>query len=375
MNYVATPFVLQWLFNILILVSLSYVIVKSDEFCESISSFRRTERLILSWMGAVATLACIYFRFEGIRQRNSTLQFWEDNVRLLAAFANASIPGLNENMSTVRTSARNSFLTLACIIFGYIAIMVSIPLAKSPSEKLGEFGLSSHPVMFLATVVFSSALLLHPCQEIWLLFFFKIYTSLFSLIVSKLGDIEQWLSGIALTFPPQALSSTLDLDIRECYELYRKVEDQSKKFSLQFGKELIGQCAFGILNIISYTFVFLRWASSWPLDPVKFLASLLLLTPVIISCKNLYELATEGSQLTSAALEIADRLYNVYHASGRLLSFQQRQDLQTMALKIRTSPPAVNAGEYVVFSRQLVITVSYDFGLRHGISPSSGNIF
>jgi len=353
-KYTATPFVLQWVFNLFVFINWGFIFFYSEEFGDSFRSFGYTEKLVLNWMGLLATLLCVYFRIRGLWVRKSTLKFWKGNVNLLMAFESTCNPALDKKLSIVHISVRKLFVSMAFVITGFIAILASIPLFQG---RLGGVGLSTKLGVFIASLVMNIVFLLHATQGIWLLFFFKFYTSLFSLIESKLGYLHKRFSN-ASSVSQQVCTVKLESDIKECYELYTKVENQTKEFSNHYRFQLVSECALGICFIVGNLFIHIRLGLSLVNEPGSIVSSIILLTPVAIYWKRLYDLGTEGSQLTSAALGIATQLYDLYNSGGRYLNFQVRQDLHVFAMKIRTQPANVDAAQYFVFNRKLLIAVS-----------------
>jgi len=185
----------------------------------------------------------------------------------------------------------------------------------------------------------------------------SLYTSLFRHIESKLIYIEERLTGAPCTGSLQVLTSTLESEIEKFYELFTKVEVQTKAFCSHFMMQLLSVCALGILYIVAHIFIILRMASSWQLEPVRLLRSLVFVLTAVLYGKNLYDLSTGGGQLTSAALDVANQLNNLDNAGSKRLSLQLRLDMQTVAMKIRTSPPLLDPGHYFSFNRKLLTTV------------------
>jgi len=356
-KYSATTFILQCLFNLLVFISFTFMFVHPDEFYSTFNSFAYTEKLIMDCLGGVATLVCVYFRFNGIWVRKSTLKFWDNTIKLLTIFENASIPGLDEKLSYVRSSVRKSFVTMALIISVSIVIMVSLTFTQKRSEYWEYWG-SNNPWSLVALAVMTISLLLREFHGIWLIFFIKIYIILFSLIESKLRNLEKSSNDLPTVFS-KVLPPTLEWDIiKECYRLYSKVEDQTREFSFHFRKQLILETLLAIFYIVVTIFVFMR-SGHCSLDrPTDLMFTVLLLIPVAVNCKRLYELGSAGSQLTATTLRISDQLLNLYYANAGNHNFRPRQDLQMFAMRIHTSPPKLDAWQYFTFNRNLLTAVS-----------------
>jgi len=356
-KYSAIPFILQWLFNMLVLSSGSFIYVHPDEFYNSLSRLAHVEKLIMYCLSALATTVGLYFRVHGMWTRKSTLKFWDDTVKLLAAFENKSFPGLDEKLSDVGNSVRNLFVCIAFFISGYIGIKVSLAFIQSRSEYWEYYRLSKNPWAFAASTVITIFLLLREFHGIWLLFFFKIYTSLFSLLETKLRNIEISSDDVSTVI----LSPKLEWEMDECYKLYTKVEYQTREFSLSFQKQLISESVLAVFCIVFYTFAFIRSGHSSLEGPSNLMFTILLLMPVAINGKRLYEFGTEGSRLTAIAFRISDQLLNLYYATEGNHNSRLRQDLETFALRIRTSPPKLDAGQYFAFHGNWLTAVSSHF--------------
>jgi len=168
---------------------------------------------------------------------------------------------------------------------------------------------------------------------------------------------------LATTLPSKISTPSVELEVKVCYKVYSKVEDQVNEFSRHFQKHLITECCIGIAYMVSGTFLFIRWN----LDSItKLTAATLLMTFVAVYGKNLYDLGREGSQLTSAAMGISKQLCNLFGDGGDGLwglNFHLGQKLQMFAMKIGNSPPVINVGEYFTLNRKIITTVNNQNGL------------
>ena len=125
-------------------------------------------------------------------------------------------------------------------------------------------------------------------------------------------------------------------------------------YSIHFRRQLITECLLGILNLVSYIFIFMRWGTDANL---KLGSSWLLLAHLAIFAKHLHDLGTDRSQVTELTSGILYEIHNLYIRGGSWFNFHVRQELQMFGMKISTRPPTVDAANYFLFNRSMVTTV------------------
>lgn len=353
----------------LIVVNWSYLISQFEPNTES-REFSPTETLILGMMSTSNMIVGIYFRIYSIRRRKFTLNFWHTIVNLMAEFftkfPKSVTAGMEKKLSGIQNELRNAFLFL--IFSTFFSSFPHILLVFIFDGYFENFGLSASSAgVVIAQLFFYIILFSHGGQAIWLSFFLKIYASLLLAILEKLklatlliqsdgfGHFEtSGVIGVEL-LRKKTIYTSLEMEVNECYRMYIKVEKQLRSFSSHFEKELVVECSLGILNLVVYIFLCLEWFRDG--SSVKVWSTLLLLPPIALFGTGLYNLGTEGYNISCAVSKINKELHHLYHR-GSNITFKASQDIQMFSMKASPNSATVDASQYFVYNRHTLTTVS-----------------
>jgi len=377
MKYSSWSFIAQCLAHALIVSNWTYLLFHQDDLYLLTGHFTETEKISLQGVGLIGQIVCIYFRIYGITNRNATLKFWEKNVGLVEEFQHYF--EIEAKLHQIQISLKKAFIIFILAIFTYAGMMLGITfLTQQSMGELKKFGSSSNVVVSLGAIFSSVLIYSHGGQSIWLRFFLKVYSVMFGILESKLRELCNNLNDVHVStveiMKPQKISEQLRLDseFQLCYSLYIRVEEQVKNYNVHFEKQLVTECLMSILNLVTCTFVVMRSGAD---STIQLASVLLLAAPVIIIVKHLYELGTDGSQLSNTSKGILDQLHKLNRAGG--LNFHQRQDLTLFAMKISANPLQVDAGQYIVINRSLITTVRLPNPVinRFGMINSSFSFF
>lgn len=351
MSFTSVSFLIQTACNLTVLFDLGVMGAHSGDFAKLETAFTYTETFIITTVSMITFFTCVFFRIYGIWQRNSTLEFWQSNVKLLSDFNIFDGPEIDRQIIKIRNSVRNTLLLLLCIIFGFLTAWLLLTFLYR--KDLEAVGFPRSTLAIISQAYFSFIAFSHGTQAIWLDFYIKLYAAMLHLIESKLFP------SLGLNFTPanelSKVSFTMQFDdeTKECYTLYLKVEKQVEYFNSHFKTQLVLESPIGIFIIVSYVFLLLR-LMLFEMESVRLLTLLIMITPVIIAGKSLYGLSTGGSRLSEAVSRISDRIHHVYTEGP--LNFKSRQDLQMFAMKT-SKPFVVDAGQYFAVNRSLLTTV------------------
>jgi len=361
MEFCSLVFVSQCLFHLLFISISCFSFWYHQETINGVREDRTfTENLVTEAFGYVTNLITIWLRVNGVWSRNSTLKFWKRNANLLQEFkSTADLSSLDSKLQEIGKSIRNSAGILLFLILSHIGI--GIYCQYTNTGIYSEYGKNGNiPIMFILTMYFYLLLILtHSGHGIWLCFFLKLYSALLHTIQIKLESIATAIDEIV---EPSLESSSdtkwIEFQLRGCYKLYLSLEEQVKDFSNHFRKQLLAECILALLSTTVCIFLFCRWgvASNLSIE-----ACIPLILPMVIFGATLYNLGTGGSQLSRAASGVQDQLHKVFVTCGSSLGCHSRQELQMFGMKISTSPPSVDAGQFFTCNRRLLTTVSLHF--------------
>jgi len=192
---------------------------------------------------------------------------------------------------------------------------------------------------------------LHTGHGLWIVFWIKLYTALFNVIGSAL---ELLCSGTDEDQSPDtSVEKQLMSQLRECYKLFIRVEDQVKNFNNYFGTFIVCDGLYSILSLIVFLYFLVRWILL-----ANFVSASVLAFGFVVFTMNVYNLATGGSRLTFASSVVLDHLHKLNAAKGERFDFELRQEMQMFVLLISSNSPKVDAAQYFTLNRNLIIAVN-----------------
>lgn len=357
LRYFTSTFILHLFSHIFFAASFVFKILTLQKDVQY-SLFSPLEHTMLLLLGVFTSSFSIYFRFLGLWRRNESLNFWWQNVEIFRTFLQTNPFGvLSEDFVEIRKSCRNSFFTL---VFGtgvFSAITIWMNMHTGISLLKGFFSMECLSLLFeLWNRVF---LLLRMSNTVWMCFFLKTYTTLFHFVQLKLKGLSTIFSEEShVTCTLNHKPTQIEFEVKECYNLYLKLDKQVQSFNYYFRKDMVSETLFGIFNLVCSTLIFLRYIKNE--DKITLANYLLVLIPIFFA-KPIYSVGTEGSLLTVAATGVLDQIHHFYRDSKGKLSLQLGRDLEMFALKIGDLLPEVDAGNYFIFNRGLFVTVTKIF--------------
>jgi len=354
-KYFTVSFILQVLFYIAFIFSWMFFAFHATDFTRAHEIYTSTERVFFDVLTITNTILIFYCRLYSFCCRKPTLEFWKSNVKLLDRFLSypteksqrmSNSSDCDKTLRKTFTSVRTSFAATLVLI---LAIHLCVYCVQ-PKDMSTLLLVSQHFIML--------AQWSHVGQGIWLCFFLKFYSALFRTIESRLRSlVEPGICSEGVELIQKVGEGRFEMELNECYKLYIKVYNQVKEFSDYFQKRLIAECFLSFVNIISSTFLFLRWVMELQ-NKIKIVASVNLLLQVALFGKILHDLGTEGNRLSRSAAGVMDQLHDIYSTCGHKLSFRIRQTLEMFAVRINTNPPVIDAAQYFTIDRNFVSTVN-----------------
>jgi len=352
MKYFSFPFILRSLFNIFLVLCSAMVgtyFINSTDLATS-----TTQSFVMSTVAVIGWIFCVRCRVVETWRKNTTREFWLQNVELVTQFSTASSSAVNYTsldslFDQIRISLRKSalilILTLACFL-------VIDPLRLKfyhPSRCEGTGGL---PLWIILTeTCYNVLIFLHTGHGIWVCFFLKVYSALLEVIGSKLSSLCAFHEGGTHLLP--MLPDELKGEVSNCYNLYLRLEDQIKDFNHHFGTFLVWDWLFSILHLVYFSFLVITAGIE-----LHFVSAGIVAFGVVIFARNLYAQGTEGSRLTGAASGVLTNLHKLYALRKASLDFELRQDLQIFIALITSNMPKVDAAQYFALNRNMIKAVT-----------------
>jgi len=362
MKFLSLVFVTQCLLHLLFILNGCFSLYHKEAINKKLMGDQTiSEKLMMDCFGAVTSLITSWLRINGFWGRNSTLAFWKRNVDLLEEFQTITelSPPLDSKLQDIGKSIRNSAGILLFLILTHVGFAGYSYLTNTGLQA--HYGATENiPISFILSTNFSLLLVLgHSGHGIWLCFFLKLYTALLHVIQLQLESIWTSLNENAEPLlESRSEIKRIEVQLRGCYKLYLGVEDQVKDFSNHFRIQLLSECILALLSTTVCIFIFFRWGVVSKLSVEEFIP---LILPAVIFGATLCNLGTSGSQLSRAATGVQDQLHKVFITCASHLGFQSRQELQMFGMKLSSSPPCVDAGQFFTFNRHLLTTVSFTF--------------
>jgi len=349
--YASLPFILQSFFNLFFILITSTAVVAviltyRVELNGIIGTIGVTENLVMSSVSGVNWAFCLYCRITAFSKRRATLEFWTRNVQLFTAFETASSTiGPTNLMTNLRVSLKRNavILILSVLCFAtMVTIFSCMSLAKPEVKHTWNVW-----ILLLSIEAYFIIVFLHTGHGIWISFFLQLYASLFHVLESRLCSLITFSEDgprVQSNFENQQLRD----ELRECYRLYWKITERVKDFNLHFGWFLVGDCLFGLLNVV----VFIYFAIHWAIAPNLEMAAVFAFG-VVIYGKHFYSIGTVGSQLTRAADGVMDQLNKLYASENIFFGSGIRRELQMLVFLISGNSPNVDAAQYFTLNRNM----------------------